>query len=296
MTKLGIDVSKYNGRVDWNKVKSAGKEFAIIRITQKDYSKDEQFEANWNGAKAVGIEIYGVYNYSYATTPTEAFKEANAVVKALAGRKTIVWMDVEDKCQKGQGTILLESIKAYKQTIEDSGNRFGIYTGESFYKSYIAPWLYTIKGSKFWIARYGKDNGKKDVKYQPQIPDMVLWQYSSKGKVQGVVDNVDLDVCYDPSFFSSVSTSTSKTVKNPYTEPTRLLRYKTLNMRGEDVKWVQFWLVQKGYMPSSNEKNKTNIDGIYGKGTMNAVLTFQKDKNIEADGIVGQQTRKFLKG
>ena len=66
-------------------------------------------------------------------------------------------------------------------------------------------------------------------------------------------------------------------------------------MRGEDVKWVQFWLVRRGFMPSANNKGKTNVDGVFGKGTRDAVIAYQKSVGITADGIVGQETRKYLK-
>ena len=296
MSRLGIDVSSYNGAINWKKVKDAGYQFACIKIIRKDLGKDNGFERNWNGAKDAGLDIYGVYNYSYATTTAKAVKDANAVISALNGRKTIVWLDVEDNCQKGLKETLIDIILVYKDVIENSGNRFGIYTGQSFYNSYLKPYASKIKGIKLWIARYGLNDGKKNAKYQPQIQNMVVWQYASKGKVDGIVGNVDLNCSYDDSFFNSIAAATSaKAVSNPYPEPTRLLKYKAVNMRGEDVKWVQFWLVHKNFLPSANAKNKTNVDGVFGKDTKNAVIKFQKSVGIEADGIVGQETRKYLK-
>ena len=66
-------------------------------------------------------------------------------------------------------------------------------------------------------------------------------------------------------------------------------------MSGQDVMWVQFILVQKGFMASRDDKNKSTIDGIYGEGTATAVRAFQKSANINSDSVVGQQTRAFLK-
>lgn len=296
MGKLGIDVSSYNGTVNWKKVKDAGYDFACIKIIRKDLAKDNAFERNWNGAKDAGMDIYGVYNYSYATTQSKAVKDANAVISALAGRKAVVWLDVEDNCQKKLGSLLIDIILAYKEVIEHAGLKFGLYTGQSFYNSYLKPWDYKLKDIKLWIARYGLNNGKKDVKYQPQYKNMVVWQYSSKGVVDGVAGVVDVDASYDDKFFENVAVATTaKTVKNPYPEPTRLLKYKTINMRGEDVKWVQFWLVQKNFMQSSDNKGKTNVDGVLGKGTRDSIIAFQKSVGITADGIVGQETRRYLK-
>ena len=299
MSKLGIDVSSYNGAVNWKKVKSAGYDFACIKIIRKDMGKDTAFERNWVGCKDAGMDIYGVYNYSYATTTTKAVKDANAVINALAGRKTTVWLDVEDKCQKGLNQLLIDIILAYKEVIEHSGNKFGIYTGQSFYNSYLKPWINQLKGIKFWIARYGLNNGKKDVKYQPQINNLLVWQYTSKGKVDGIEGLVDLNVSYDDAWFKTtvvtVDSSDNKSVKNPYKEPTRLLKYRIPNMRGEDVKWVQFELVHKGFLPSTNSKGRTNVDGVLGKDTRDAILRYQESVGITKDGIIGQDTRKYLK-
>ena len=144
-----------------------------------------------------------------------------------------------------------------------------------------------------WIARYGKNNGKCDVKYQPQVPNMVGWQYTSKGRVGGIVGNVDMNVWYK-ELDAVYEDSTSH--RNPYTEPERLLYYKRLAMmKGNDVKWAQYELVRKGFMPSVNAKGKTNIDGYFGKTTSDAVKAFQKSVGITVDGKVGAVTRAYLK-
>ena len=296
MAKLGIDVSSYNGAINWKKVKDAGYDFACIKVIRKDLEKDTAFERNWNGCKDAGVAIYGVYNYSYATTTAKAVKDANAVIKALGNRKTIIWLDVEDKCQMKLGSALIDIILAYKEVVEHAGHMFGIYTGQSFYNSYLKPYESKLKGIKFWIAIYGMNNGKLNVKYQPQIKNMVVWQYSSKGIVDGVAGVVDVDTCYDNDFFSMKVTATSgEAVKNPYPEPTRVLTYKLVNMRGEDVKWLQFELVHENVLPSMNIKGKSNVDGVFGKDTLAAVLAYQKRENIGYDGIVGQETRNRLK-
>lgn len=297
MSRIGLDVSSYNGAINWKKVKDDGYEFACIKIIRKDLGKDNGFERNWNGAKDAGLDIYGVYNYSYATNIREATKAANAVLNALAGRKTVVWLDVEDACQKELGEDLADIILIYGNIIETSGNKFGVYTGLSFYNSYLKPYMKKLGKIKFWIARYGLNNGKKNPSYQPQVNNMVCWQYTSKGKVNGISGNVDLNASYDDEWFmGKLVQNTLETSQNPHTEPTRLLRYKLINMRGDDVKWVQYELVQKGFLPVLNKKNKPNIDGIYGKDTTAAVVAFQKSiGTIEVDGIVGKDTRRYLK-
>ena len=72
MSKIGIDVSSYQGTIDWKKVKAAGIEFAILKVIRKDLNPDKQFERNWAGCELNGVTIQGVYNYSYATTVEKA--------------------------------------------------------------------------------------------------------------------------------------------------------------------------------------------------------------------------------
>lgn len=291
MSLIGIDVSSYQGKIDWKKVLQSGVKFAILKIIRNDLNVDKQFENNWSDATKYGIPIQGVYNYSYATTVAKARIDAKRVLAVLNGRKTMVWLDVEDSCQKGLGKNLITIINAYGKVITDAGLPFGVYTGESFYKTYIKP--YGGVSYPMWIARYGKNNGKCDVKYQPQVPNMVGWQYTSKGRVGGIVGNVDMNVWYkelDAVYEDSTSHS------NPYTEPERLLYYKRLAMmKGNDVKWAQYELVRKGFMPSVNAKGKTNIDGYFGKTTSDAVKAFQKSVGISVDGKVGAVTRAYLK-
>ena len=78
MSKYGIDVSSYQGSIDWKKVKATDVEFAILKVIRKDLNPDTQFETNWKGCVDVGMPIHGVYNYSYATTvaKAKALKEA----------------------------------------------------------------------------------------------------------------------------------------------------------------------------------------------------------------------------
>ena len=81
--KKGIDVSSYQGTVDWKKVKKAGIKYAILKIIRKDLQPDKQFENNWKGCEGAGVPIQGVYNYTYATTVAKAEKDAKRVVFVL---------------------------------------------------------------------------------------------------------------------------------------------------------------------------------------------------------------------
>ena len=284
MSVFGVDVSSYNGCVDWRKVKKAGFDFAILKIIRKDLSKDNAFETNWANAESAGVDIVGVYNYSYATGIEKANKDAKAVIKALDGRKAMVWLDVEDKCQTGLGRGLINIIKTYQNEIENAGLQFGVYTGFSFYTSYLKPYKDKLN-CPMWIARYGNNNGAKNDKYQPQVDNMIGWQYTSKGKVNGINGYVDLNVFYSMPEEKAV-------ISNPYPVPTRVLYAKKIlgrwYYRGEDVKFVQYSLYEKGFI------SEKEIDGVYGSSTADAVKRFQKSVGITADGIVGVQTRRYL--
>lgn len=291
MSKLGIDVSSYQKSIDWEKVKNSGVEFSILKIIRKDLKPDNQFEKNWKGCQNAGVKVQGVYNYSYATTVEKSKTDAKKVVETLNGRKTMVWLDVEDNCQKNLGIRLISIINNYAEVILNAGLEFGVYTGESFYKTYIKPY----GGMKYplWIARYGKNNGKMEAKYQPQLAGMVGWQYTSRGSVSGISGNVDMNIWYKE--LNDLNQPTDAHSGNPYSEPTRLLCKKPVMMRGDDVKWLQWWLIRHGCLSVCNGKGKTNVDGILGNDTSNAIFAFQKKAGITVDGKCGVVTRANLK-
>jgi GH25 family lysozyme M1 (1,4-beta-N-acetylmuramidase) len=198
----GIDVSSYQGNINWEKVKAAGVNFAILKIIRKDLTADKQFENNWRGCENTGMPIQGVYNYSYATTVDKAKTDALAVVSVLNGRNTMVWLDVEDKCQTNLGNRLIDIILAYKQIIESAGLAFGIYTGLYFYNAYIKMYSSRLTDVPFWIARYPSNNSIKITTVvsnnnKPNINQIVYgWQFSSQGSIDGISGTVDMNEWY----------------------------------------------------------------------------------------------------
>ena len=203
MIKCG-DFSAWNGVVDWNRVKAAGLTHAILKVIRRDFDPDKQFENNWKGCQLAGVHICGVYNYVYTPTVEEAIAAANRVLEVLDGRKVTVWMDVEDTCMRNLGSELIDIIKAYKEVIEGAGYDFGVYTGLSFYGSYIKP--YTDPSDldcPFWIARYylGYDemqlNDDVNADKTPSIDHYLAgWQYTSSARIDGVDGVCDLSEFY----------------------------------------------------------------------------------------------------
>lgn len=193
--RIGIDVSHYQGAIDWKKVKGDGIDFAILKVIRKNLNPDEQFEANWSGCMAAGIPVHGVYNYSYATTTEKARTDAQKVLEILGGRKPRVYLDVEDACQKNLGSLLIDIINTYADVICGAGLEFGVYTGQYFYSTFIRP--YGGVSYPLWIARYGENDGTLNEAYKPAIEGMVGWQYTSRAQVAGISGNVDMNVWYE---------------------------------------------------------------------------------------------------
>ena len=185
----GIDVSIHNGTIDWQKVKAAGIDFAIIRAGYgKTISqKDAQFENNYAGCKVNGIPC-GAYWYSYAVTPAEAEAEARTFIQAIAGKKFEypVYFDVEEKNALATGKKNVSAIiRAFCSIMEKAGYWVGVYASRAHIQSYIDD--DTQKRYTLWVAEWGNA-----LHYSG---DYGMWQYSEKGKVSGINGNVDLDDC-----------------------------------------------------------------------------------------------------
>lgn len=284
MSKKVIDVSSYQGMIDWMKVKDAGVQGAILKIIRKDLKPDNQFERNWAGCEAAGMPIVGVYNYSYAASVSKARGDAQKVIDTLAGRRAKVWLDVEDNSMKELGKKLIDVMLAYQAVIQAAGLEFGVYTGLAFYNDHIKPYASQID-CNFWIARY-PSSGKKDVADKPPAGKQPLvshilegWQWASTGQVPGIRGNVDLNQWYgDVPELEAAG-------ENPYPVPERLLRLTSPYMRGKDIGWVQYHLVRLGFLHGDGE-----VDQIYGPETEAAVKTAQKHFGITADGVIGANT------
>lgn len=120
----GIDVSRWNGKIDWKTVASYGMGFAILRITEKGNIVDSTFEPNYKGCIENKIPV-GVYKYSYATTIAQIEDEANVVIKTLNKRKLDypVFLDIEDKCQENLSDSLMmkmiqEALLLFQMVVE----------------------------------------------------------------------------------------------------------------------------------------------------------------------------------
>ncbi|MCM1048735.1 MAG: Ig-like domain-containing protein [Clostridiales bacterium] len=193
---LGIDVSKWNGSIDWNAVKNSGISYAIIRCGYRGSTtgaliEDPKFRANIQGAQNAGIKV-GVYFFTQAVNDVEAVEEASMVLSLIKGYNLSlpVFLDVEPSSGRGDA-ISADSrtavCQAFCQTIQNSGYKAGIYANKTWLESYInAP---ALTSYKIWLAQYAAAPT-----YTRTRVDM--WQYSSKGTIGGINGNVDMNINY----------------------------------------------------------------------------------------------------
>ena len=191
----GIDVSKWQGEIDWKKVKAAGIKFAMIRLGYGSSKGDAcgldgYFEKNVKNAIAAGIDI-GCYFYSYATSVAAAKKEAAYVIQVLQKYKGVfaypVAFDLEDKTQQGLGKqVLTDMVIAFGDAIEKAGFYCSLYSNLSWMKSYLDA--DRVKRFDLWLAHW-TDKTNYAGAYG-------MWQNSSSGKVNGINGNVDTDFAY----------------------------------------------------------------------------------------------------
>lgn len=231
--KIGIDVSHHqnrantsekdaNKKVDWEKVKASGIQYAIIRTSYSTKTADEYFDINMRGAAKAGMPV-GVYIYSLATTAAEAEKEAEYVLEKIKGYSLDypVMFDIEDSVQaklsKKKNT---EIVKAFCEKIEKAGYTAMIYSGCSFSRNYLD--LSALSKYDLWIAHYTTSGQLINDKYHHgsscNFPLVRMWQYSSRGKVDGITGNVDMNYMFDhtESMQNSVVLN-AKTAESTYT-------------------------------------------------------------------------------
>lgn len=199
MADIVIDVSSYNGVVDWKKLKASGVKGGIAKIIRKDLNKDNQFDNNYNALHALKMP-WGVYNYSYATTVSKAKSDMNLVCDMLdrcdkTYFKYGVWFDIEDKVQAvlSKATIA-DIINTAQDTVESRGYIFGTYTGMSYYAEHIHG--AGVKCRNWWIARYYLGYTamqlyqEPNANYKPQLPtNICAWQYSSSVEIPATGNN-----------------------------------------------------------------------------------------------------------
>lgn len=193
--KKGIDVSKWQGNIDWQKVKAAGIEFAILRASYGDGTsrfinngRDEKFEQNYQEAKKAGIPV-GAYHYCYARNIEEAKKEAEFFLSVIKGKQFEypVILDLEDENQQDiDKTTLTDMAIAFLDMIEKAGYYAMLYSNKHWLENKLD--YERLKRFDIWLAQWAEKPTWEG--------NFGIWQYTSDGSVDGIQGRVDMNIAY----------------------------------------------------------------------------------------------------
>lgn len=190
----GIDVSKYQGKIDWDKVKGDGIDFAIIRVGYgENLTSQDDATAIYNMSECTRLNIpFGVYLYSYALTQEQVNSEVAHTLRMIQGYNPSigVFYDMEDQSQSS--TLTVDQLNAfaysYMSQIRNAGYKAGLYANKYWLTTYLTS--NSLQEYLTWIANYGLTGNQSPAYNKPYQ----IWQYSSTGSVNGINGNVDLDV------------------------------------------------------------------------------------------------------
>lgn len=266
----GIDVSAWQGKIDWKTVADYGMGFAILRITEAGNVVDSQFENNLAGCNKYNIPV-GVYKYSYAMTIAEIQREARKVVSTLNGRRIQfpVFLDLEYNNQRSLGSESIHKMAdAFREIVEAAGYKFAIYCNVDWYENVICSHL---KKYDFWIARYpANDDGWLQERLRPDFG--VGWQYSSKAKIPGVSGTVDRNVFY-----------------KDYSEEIEKKEETTVNKLQEHTKLGDYYANNGGTKPYLEKKSNAYLDDFTKNAGDKNYTKFARDvNNWNQPGCQGQ--------
>lgn len=188
-----IDVSRYQGEINWDKVKSAGIGGVMLKTvsTSSSYGGiyvDPTFETNYTACKRLGIPV-GAYYYTYAKDMAAANAELSKLKEALTGKsfELPVAVDVEDNSLKALGAKALTELVAYAAgTIQGWGLYAMVYSYLAYQRSFLE--MDKLAAYDFWLAAY--------ISKRPSSPKHGMWQYTSAGHIDGINHSVDISHAY----------------------------------------------------------------------------------------------------
>ena len=186
-----IDVSTWQGSIDFNKVKSAGYNYVIIRAGygKEKSQKDNMFETNYKKAKSAGLKV-GAYWFSYAMSPSTATAEADACLSCIKGKKFELPVYYDMEYQPAMSTSNSNYTKMavnFCNKLKSNGFKSGVYSSASVYDYLLNRKTLKNNGISIWNAEWY---------IKPSITCDV-WQYSDNGRINGISTNVDLDYIYN---------------------------------------------------------------------------------------------------
>ena len=287
----GVDLSKWNGDVDFAKMKYRGIDFAILRCYS--YYQDPTFITNYNNAVANSIPV-GAYNYMYATNENSAANEAKAAMKVLDGRllEYPFFLDVEDDTLKSLGREKLTKLCLIELKIfEEAGYNVGIYCSKSFFNTYLDPSQLT--GYDRWVARwtYYAEDKTYYFSVQPSEssykPECEMWQFSDAGdgRYYGT-QSARLDMNYSYVDYAAKPDYCKSTDPAAYSFPSKTISVSAGN-NASQVRWVQSVLYNLGY--------RVIAGGEYSPYVSSQIEAFQAANGLTVTGNVDASTAKALK-
>lgn len=197
---VGVDVSSYQGEIDWQKAADAGVQFAVIRAGYRGYTEgalheDECYRQNVEGALAAGLEV-GVYFFSQAVNEAEALEEAEFLLELIQDDEITYpvvfdWEKQNEETSRTRetgGDVMTACTVAFCRAVEEAGYLPMVYF--SPFKGYTELDLKQLLDWPFWLAHYTDDWEPTSFRY-----DFAMWQYTSNGQVDGITGRVDLDLC-----------------------------------------------------------------------------------------------------
>ena len=305
----GIDVSHWQGKIDWTKVKNAGVEFAIIKVGGRSIGDsgslymDSCYNYNIQQALANGIKV-GVYFFSQAITEHEAIEEASVVLENIKGYKITypIVFDWEDgKNYRGNKANLSKTqyiniTKAFCETIKNAGYEPMMYgNAYSSMAKYAAP---ALSGDyKFWLASYTNDLNKAP-KYSGIYQ---MWQYTSSGTVDGISGRVDLNVAYfgytGKQDALKLNVSNTSIVLNPGQTVNLMDGVSAVNSIGKDITSSVTYTIKNAAGNQVSENDALQTPGTYavtysvtdftgGKKETEASLVIRSNPEIRMNSVV----------
>ena len=290
----GVDVSTWQGAIDWERAKADGITFAMIRAGYGAGNIDQQFKRNALAAVKAGVFV-GYYWFSYAYTADMARAEADYLIDAVKslGLPTMFPLafdyeydsDVKAK-QKGYSPDIVKLADTFLARIEERGGYALNYTN----LDYWGRGFYKLSQFDLWLAHWGVSEPSKACG---------IWQYKSTGSVAGIDGSADMDLAYKdyPAIMqrTGLNNLTDEqreaivvpAIVHPYGFASRTTGYVRYGKVHDGVKAIQYALQALGH-----DLGRWGIDGEYGAATRDAVKEFQTVRGIEIDGVVGDETRE----
>ncbi|MED0670658.1 glycoside hydrolase family 25 protein [Aneurinibacillus aneurinilyticus] len=216
MTIIGIDVSHWNGVVDWKKVAASGVNFVFLKASEGTTYVDKTFKTNAANALTNGIRV-GAYHYAKFGNVAEAKAEAQHFLRTVSGVKITypLVLDLEENKKKASKAILTDAAVAFLNAIEKAGYFAMIYAGKSFLETQLDE--KRLKPYALWVARYNSYLGR----------DAGIWQYTDKGKVNGISGNVDMNLAYVD--YAALIDKKGTTTPTPPKEEKKLMKTEDAN-------------------------------------------------------------------